>query len=135
MTEIINLTPHTINIHGASGGPITIAASGNVARVATTSTPVAAIDGIPVVVTSAGNVTGIPAPVTGTWFLVSGMVLEASGRADLCAPGSLVRNDVGQPIGCNGLRVKFAPAVCCNCGQEFPQSDHGADCACGGSVI
>ena len=105
MTEIINLTPHTINIHGASGGPITIAASGNVARVATTSTPVATIGGIPAVVTSAGNVTGIPVPVTGTWFLVSGMVLAASNRTDLCAPGALIRNTAGQPIGCDGLRI------------------------------
>ena len=133
-TRIVNLTPHEINICGDKANTL-IAPSGTVARVATTSKSVAKIDGIPTVVSITGDVTGIPDPVAGTWYLVSGMVLDSSNRDDLCAPGALIRNALGQPVGCEGLRVRFAPAVCCNCGRECPQSEHGADCPCGGVIV
>ena len=51
---------------------------------------------------------GLPPVVEGTTYVVSGQALEAvkaSGRSDFAAPGELVRDANGQPVGCNGLKV------------------------------
>jgi hypothetical protein len=58
---------------------------------------------IPIVKTSFGEVEGLPEPQKGTYYVVSRLVLTASRRGDLLAPGQLVRNKEGQPIGCKGL--------------------------------
>lgn len=105
----INLTPHVLNIHHATGGVITVAPSGEVARVATLSEaqPSLGIDGvsIPVVKTTFGEVTGLPDPREGIVYIVSRLVLEAvkDARPDVFAPGELVRDADGRPIGCKGL--------------------------------
>jgi len=99
----INLTPHTLNIHTPSG-VVTVAPSGNVARVATVSVPAATVGGIPTVVTTHGEVTGLPAPQPGVILVVSGMVASAAPREDVMSPGDLVRDEAGRPVGCQGLR-------------------------------
>jgi len=100
----VNLTPHTLNIHTTAGGVVTIAPSGTVARVATVSEEAEPVGGIPTCTTTFGEVTGLPSPVEGTVFIVSGMVASAAPRGDVLSPGDLVRDENGRPVGCRGLR-------------------------------
>ena len=101
--KIINYTPHAIN-ETTSGR--TFPPSGNIARVASTSIPAGNLDGIPVVTSTFGEVEGLPEPQQDVAIIVSGMVLDAcKGRFDLIAPGELVRDEGGNPIGCKGFRI------------------------------
>ena len=103
---LVNLTPHTLNIHHPTG-VVNVPPSGEVARVTTVSirAPYPPVDGyIPTVLTSYGEVTGLPAPVAGVTYIVSGMVAGAAPRPDVMSPGDLVRDEKGRPIGCKGLR-------------------------------
>lgn len=100
----VNLTPHTVNIQGQGGRDI--APSGAVARCSQSNVLVREIDGIPVTRQTFGKVEGLPAPVEGTFYIVSRMVASACpNRRDLVIPGPLVRNEQGQPVGCDGLSI------------------------------
>ena len=102
---LINLTPHTLNVHTPSG-VVDIPTSGTVARVATTETPCEEVAGIPVTRTVFGEVTGLPEPHEGVFLVVSLLVrtaAEAAGRVDCLSPGPLVRDADGRPVGCRGL--------------------------------
>jgi hypothetical protein len=101
--RFVNLTPHALNIHTPSS-VVTIAPSGEVARVATVSVEAAPVGGVPTVTTTFGEVAGLPDPEEGTVFIVSGMVASAAPRGDVMSPGDLVRDASGRPIGCKGLR-------------------------------
>ena len=102
--NIINLTPHAI-VFRTGEGDITIAPSGTVARVASipgsvhdTALPVPVADP-----TTFGEVTGIPDAVPGTVYIVSGMVLAATSRADVFGPGTgpadgATRDDAGRIV-------------------------------------
>ena len=84
--KLIKLTPHPIVLAGPTGDT-TIPASGTVARVTMTPTPVGEILGLPVVSNVAGPVTGVPDAEPGVAFIVSGMVRAALvGRPDVVAP-------------------------------------------------
>jgi hypothetical protein len=62
--------------------------------------------GIPLSVVDYGDVTGLPAPVLGTIYIVSYMVrMACPDRYDLASPGELVRDKDGRPIGCKTLHV------------------------------
>ena len=103
MHEVINLTPHRIKEveTGNSFDP-----SGEVARVDVTMEPVGTLNGSPLFKASYGEVVGLPAPQAGVIYIVSGMVLAAvKGRPDVVAPGELVRDPDGKPIGCRGFKV------------------------------
>lgn len=100
--ELVNLTPHTINI-----GEFALPASGQVARVKVEQVQVATLDldgPVPVVVNSFGQVEGLPDPQEGVAYLVSGLVLqalEAQGilRGDVFAPDTgptAIRGENGQ---------------------------------------
>ena len=102
--SFVNLTPHEITIIGAE--TIVVPPSGTVARVSSVSVPSMPRDGVECTVFVFGGVQGLPEPAAGVTFIVSGMVLDACNRSDLAAPGVLVRDDAGQPIGCRGLRVR-----------------------------
>ena len=99
--NIINLTPHAITDCVTN---TTFPPSGIVARVSSTSNLVGDVNGIPIHTTTFGDVIDLPAANTDTLYLVSGMVLDACKRHDLLAPGVLVRDAHGNPIGCNGFR-------------------------------
>jgi len=111
MTNIVNLTPHAINVHGAGGELlIAIPASGQVARLASTNVLAGSllIGGISLELyrTEHGEATGLPEPTQGVTLLVSGLVRAAlPERSDLASPGALLRDDKGRPIGCTGLAV------------------------------
>jgi hypothetical protein len=51
-----------------------------------------------------GNIVGLPEPKDGTVYIVSAMVREAArDRIDVFSPGSLIRDDAGNVVGCDGL--------------------------------
>lgn len=104
--NIINLTPHAINIYNADRNLVaTVEPSGTVARVEANRQLVATVEGVPFYRTTYGALSGLPEPQDGVIYVVSGMARSAvPGRSDLWQPGELLRNEAGQPIGCIGLQ-------------------------------
>lgn len=106
--EIQNLTPHAVTIFDNDGKTIlaTVRPSGDVARVTMSRTQTDSVGSIPVFVSTAGDVTGLPPAGNGTVFIVSALVrLAVPTRKDVFSPGELIRNDQGQPVGCKGLEA------------------------------
>lgn len=105
--QIVNLTPHTLNILNADGSVrVDVAPSGLVARVATSRVQMGEVRGIPLFETRFGEVTGLPEAHPDIILVVSGLVAghpSVRERADVFSPGELVRDERGQPIGCRGL--------------------------------
>lgn len=105
-TEILNLTPHPLTLVGEDG-TLTVPASGQVARLAVTRTACAPVtfDGVtlPVSRPTMGDIVGLPAPAPGVILVVSALVAEAAGRADVMSPGELLRDTTGAVIGARGL--------------------------------
>lgn len=102
--NIVNLTPHAINIVSEEDDiNLTIPASGVVARVASTVTKLD--KGF--FTTAYGDVEGLPEPVEGTVYVVSGLVLSAlaGSREDVYAPATTLaaRNEAGQIVSVPGL--------------------------------
>ena len=118
---IVNLTPHKLNMHVKSGVKfrdgrvfsaevIGIYPSGTVARVEMTEAPDLVVE------TEGGDwtaevqlvvfwqVVGFPEAQEGHYFVVSSMVEALVDRDDVFAPGELIRDTFGAPIGCNGLK-------------------------------
>jgi hypothetical protein len=105
--RLVNLTPHAIALRAADGTDHTIAPSGVVARVATIAGEPVAVEGIPVPVAPAvafGSVEGLPEPMPGVAYIVSGLVGSAcAGRADVLVPGTgpadgAIRNEKGHIV-------------------------------------
>lgn len=118
---IINLTPHEINVYNSSNElVISLPPSGTVARVAQVTAPVDATThgawtdaagerGIALSAPTFGAVEGLPAETPGVVFIVSALVRTAAPkRMDIASPGTPLRNEAGQPIGCVGLFVNVA---------------------------
>ena len=105
--NFINLTPHSINVLDLNGDlVITLEPSGVVARCAATTTAVDTVNGVVLNRTTFGVVTGLPDQQDGVLLVVSMLVRAACpNRSDLSSPGELVRDQVGQPIGCKGLVI------------------------------
>lgn len=102
---LVNLTPHALNIYDGSEIVAALPPSGQVARVSMETRRLPVTDGdVPFYKIQAGDVTGLPAPISGTVFVVSALVrLAVPDREDVASPGDLVRNEAGQPVGCQGL--------------------------------
>ena len=84
---MINLTPHAITLQKPAGDRVTIAPSGQLARVSTTEKVFAEFDGMPVITREIGEAEGLPEE--GTPCIVSAMVLAAvPGRKGVYAPDS-----------------------------------------------
>jgi hypothetical protein len=103
--NFVNLTPHSIVLSLPDGSEINIPSSGEVARVATLPAAPRQVEGVPIPVVPSpayGDVTGLPAPVEGVAFLVSGLVLSrCGGRGDVFAPATgpadgAIRDERGQ---------------------------------------
>lgn len=114
-----NHTPHVIVITSPNGEVITtLAPSGAAPRLQLDVRPDVQLDGIPVVTTTTGVITGLPDPQPGVHLIVSQVIAAAArdaGRTveDLLVPHGQVRNDKGQPIGCTALArvVQETPAM------------------------
>lgn len=104
--RIVNLTPHTVNIVTADGAPLTVAPSGQVARVSQSLRQVGQWDSIPLVQGTFGEVVGLPPQEDGVLLIVSALVRAAlPARVDLASPAELVRDAEGRVIGCRALEV------------------------------
>jgi len=104
--EIINLTPHTLNIFSPQGEELMkIKPSGDIARVDVTMEGSGTLPGnVPTFVATYGDIKALPAPEAGKAFIVSGIVEAACDRPDVYAPGELLRDGAGHPKGCVGLK-------------------------------
>ncbi len=95
----INLTPHAVVLNNGRIFP----PSGAVARVTANYT---SFDANGIAEVKFGEVTGLPAPVTGTLYIVSGLVAQAAGRSDVVSPATghpaCVRKD-GQVVSVPGF--------------------------------
>lgn len=103
-----NYTPHALTICAADGTPIREIPSSGVARVASQAVQKDPVDGIPVVETVFGEVSGLPAPVPGVYYVVSVLVIQAlPERTDLLRPDTgpqnVVRDGDGKIVGVKAL--------------------------------
>lgn len=106
MTKFVNLTPHVLNLLTADGGTVDVPPSGKIARVASTSAIVAAINGICVSQQTFGDVIDLPDAQDGLVYIVSRMVKDrVPDRSDVMVPGAPVRDADGKIIGANGLSL------------------------------
>lgn len=102
--NLVNLTPHAINMYGA-----TIPPSGKVARIKMEREDLSPLifqgQKVRVTRTYGGEIEGLPAPSPGKAYIVSRVVLEVVkvGRGDVFSPGELIRDSEGRVIGCDGL--------------------------------
>ena len=105
--KIVNLTPHAVTLHGAEGKAMTLAPSGQLARLAVAREPMfpITVDGVTLSVSrpTFGAVTGLPDAQPGVLLLVSALVAEAVRRVDVVSPGELVRDSAGVIVGASGL--------------------------------
>jgi hypothetical protein len=102
--NIVNLTPHNINIHNEDGEQVmVIGPSGSIAKIAIERKKVKTILGFPVFNSTPSGPEGLPPEKPDTIYIVSGMFRSHVQRPDLYQPGELLRDGEGQPIGCTGL--------------------------------
>lgn len=83
--EVVNLTPHIINIWMGTEVRI-IPPSGGVARIQIQSTNCGTVCGIPVVRSRDFKTLGLPSPKKGVVFLVSSIVAKSVKRPDVLSP-------------------------------------------------
>ena len=99
-------TVHNLDVHTLGGSVVTYEKLNlPPIRVATTRKLVAQLpNGVGLYHTTTGEVVGLPDEQEGVLLIVPLMVrLARPDRLDLASPGALIRNEDGQPIGCDGL--------------------------------
>lgn len=103
--NVINLTPHALDLVCNDGLVMHIEASGVVARCAERRNRVGEVAGMVIERAEFGAIEGLPDPQTDTIFIVSTLVLTAlkGVRPDVFSPGKAIRDDAGRIIGANGL--------------------------------
>jgi hypothetical protein len=101
--NIINLTPHNVNVITGNGVMITYPKSNTVARVSQTNTLININNGISFFKTVYGDVENLPNSSPDTLYIVSALVKAQANRSDLISPADLVRDADGNIIGCKGF--------------------------------
>ena len=100
----INLTPHEVTLVDNQGDiTLVIKPEETPARCAVKREIAFIADCIQVNRSLFGEVVGLPAPIQGTWYIVSRIVAEAAQRSDLLVPDETVRNSEGQIVGCKSF--------------------------------
>jgi hypothetical protein len=105
--QIVNLTPHVLNIDGLVIEPTKPTPRLNEIRYHVSQLDV---DGkmIDVVRVHYGATTHLPPLISGLVYIVSQLVKQANPtRLDLYSPGELVRDDKGNVIGCKDIVNNF----------------------------
>ncbi len=97
--NIINLTPHKINLCGKE------IPSAGLARCESVVEKIAEIDGVKINRRSFGAVYGLPEPQEDTIYIVSAIVAQAVAdkRDDVYIVDETIRDEAGRIIGCNAL--------------------------------
>lgn len=103
--ELVNLTPHTVNILDSEDNEILAIDPSGLARVSVETTVEGYLNGIiPIVHNVYGEVEGLPDPEEGKIYIVSLPVAKSlPARRDLYVPSDLVRTDKGVIVGCRSL--------------------------------
>ena len=106
MATLVNLTPHTLNLIAADGSIVDIQPSGNIARVSSTSSIVATVNGINISRQTFGKVMDLPDAQDDVVYIVSRMVKDrVPDRDDVVVPGVPFRDTDGKVIGAWGLSL------------------------------
>jgi len=107
MATLINLTPHLLNIIAADGSTVYIPPDGNrIARVASTSSIIATVNGININRQTFGKVMDLPDAQDDVVYIVSRMVKDrVPDRDDVVVPGVPFRDTDGKVIGAWGLSL------------------------------
>lgn len=104
MTDIKNLTPHSIVVILSDDIRYVITPSDTVARCSAETEVIGEVNGIPLTRTSYGEVYGLPAQKENTIYIVSTLVAQACPeRDDLFIPNEIVRDTNGKVIGCKSF--------------------------------
>ena len=121
LVNIVNLTPHDVNVYreddldeyrrvkfGCRPYCVIPSASQPTARIITQERPVDPVDmdgrDIPLTEKVMSHIQNLPAPVDGTFYIVSTIVaLYAPHRTDLLVPSGNVRSRSGVIVGCTGF--------------------------------
>jgi hypothetical protein len=106
MGNIINMTPHPVNIlDDANNQIMVIPASGSLIRLKVSTVDAGwTVDDIRVTKTVFGNPDGLPDYKFGTFYIVSQLVKSAlPNREDLLVPAEVQRDTNGNIIGCRSL--------------------------------
>ena len=104
--NIVNATPHTVNLLKEDGSVSRDFEPEVSIRVASDTTPVGQLAGINYTGTEYGDPVGLPPEREDTYYIVSKMVKDACPeRRDLLVPSEQVRDDKGRIIGCKSLSL------------------------------
>lgn len=104
MTEIINTTPHAVNVVDTEGKVIRTFKPLISVRLSAKTVDAGELDGIRLTRTEYGNPEGLPEMANDVYYIVSAMVKNAlPGRSDLLVPAEQVRDSEGRIIGCRSL--------------------------------
>lgn len=109
VNEIVNLTPHDVNIVAEGGAVIATFPSAGNARASQKEAPITTLlNGVELVRMEFGATVDLPEPREGVLLVVSTITVSAAraeGRTvdDLVIPASPVRDGDGQIIGCRKL--------------------------------
>lgn len=100
--DIVNMTPHPINLLDEDNNPIqTIAPSGDTIRLSQEEQVVDSIDGVDVLYITFSASDSLPEPIEGTYFIVSALVANAyPERIDFLMVAGTVRDENGRIAGC-----------------------------------
>jgi hypothetical protein len=104
--ELINCTPHPINLLDGDGNSIrTLLSSGIVVRIQTETVNVTEYLGVQIIGRRYTSVSGLPAPKYETYYIVSLPIAShlKDIREDLLVPNDLVRDEKGTVIGCRNF--------------------------------
>ena len=100
----VNLTPHEVTlVDDQQNVLLVVRPEETSARCAVKREIAFLADGVQVNRSLFGEVVGLPAPIQGTWYIVSRIVAEAARRGDLLVPDETVRNSEGQIVGCKSF--------------------------------
>ena len=109
--NIVNLTPHALNILKKNGQLRTVEPSGSVVRLKEETEDHGFLDDIEVTAKYYSSIQGLPEMQEDTIYVVSGIAGTTiwellPERKDVFIPGPALRNEDGKHIGCKGLCCK-----------------------------
>ena len=111
-TQILNLTPHEINIGTASIKPFGVVARVYVESISDGEFTTASGTTIPISHSYYGDVENLPNPMPNTIYIVSALVASrVPTRSDVFYPCCMVRDTQGRVIGCKTLCCAAAPVL------------------------
>jgi hypothetical protein len=105
MAEIVNMTPHTVNVFENGKQVLVIEPSGEIIRLEESRDTVSSVNGVSVYHQSYADVNGtLPDVQTGVVYIVSMKIATAvPERTDFVCPGRIVLDGDGNRLGCDGL--------------------------------